>query len=62
MMMSEIFSAASEPFWNAELEYRRERAQRYLRPGGAGGRKRRWIPRRPTLKLPQSRPRPVAVA
>jgi hypothetical protein len=59
MMMSEIASAAMEPFWSAELEYRRERAARSF---GAGGRRRRWVPRRPSLKLPHQRQRPIAVA
>ncbi len=59
MMMSEIFSAAAEPFWAAEMDYRRERAQR----DWGGGSRRRWrVRRRPTLTLPQPRRRPVAVA
>jgi hypothetical protein len=65
MMMSEIASAVMDPFWaSAEISYRQERArQTYNRSSGkkSGGR-RRWIPRRPTLKLPQQRRRPVAVA
>ena len=59
MMMSEIASAALEPFWKAEIDYRRERASRSW---GQGGRRRLRIRRRPTLKLPQPGRRPVAVA
>jgi hypothetical protein len=60
MMMSEILSAAAQPFWSAELDYRRERA---IRSYGTGRRpRRRWLSRRPTLKLPQQRPRPAVVA
>ena len=59
MMMSEIASAAMEPFWSAELDYRRERAQRSW---GRGGRRRLKVRGRPTLKLPQQSRRPVAVA
>ncbi len=59
MMMSEIVLAGT-PYASAELEYRRERAQRGY--GRARGPRRRWLPRRPTLKLPQQRRRPVAVA
>jgi hypothetical protein len=59
MMMSEIASAAMEPFWSAELDYRRERA---AREWGTGGRRRLRIRRRRTLKLPQPSRRPVAVA
>lgn len=64
MMMSEIASAVMDPFWSAEMDYRQGRA-RELYAGHArdqrGGR-RRWLPRRPTLKLPQQRRRPLAVA
>ncbi len=59
MMMSEIASAAMDPFWAAEIDYRRERAQR----AWGGGSRRRWrVRRRPTLTLPQQRRRPLAVA
>jgi hypothetical protein len=66
MMMSQIASAVMDPFWAAaEIHYRQERAREsyHRRSTGtkAGGR-RRWLPRRPTLKLPQQRRRPVAVA
>lgn len=61
MMMSEIASAAMEPFWAAEMDYRRERAQRSYGSFGRGGRRLR-IRRRRTLKLPHSGRRPVAVA
>ena len=59
MMMSEIAGAVMEPFWSAEMHYRRERAARSF---GSGGRRRFRIRRRPTLKLPQQSARPVAVA
>jgi hypothetical protein len=59
MMMSEIANAAMQPFWSAELDYRRERA---AREWGQGGRRRLRIRRRPTLKLPRPARRPVAVA
>jgi hypothetical protein len=61
MMMSEIILAGSEPFWSAELDYRRERAQRTFKEA-TGGRRRHRVRRRPTLKLPHVRRRPVAVA
>ena len=66
MMMSEIAGAALEPFWAAELDYRRERALRGVR-GGAGGpvgrsRHRLHLPKRPTMGLPHRKPRVVAVA
>lgn len=60
MMMSEIYTAAAQPFWAAELEYRRERAERSF--GKSKGGRRRWVPRRPGLRLPTPRRRPVAVA
>ena len=59
MMMSEIASAAMEPFWSAEMDYRRERA---ARAWGGGRRRKMKVRRRPTLKLPQQSRRPVAVA
>ena len=59
MMMSEIAGTVLEPFWGAELDYRRQRAQRSF---GTPGRRRFRIRRRPTLKLPQAGARPVAVA
>lgn len=60
MMMSEIYSAAAQPFWSAELDYRRDRAERAY--GRRKGGRRRWVPRRPGLKLPTAPRRPVAVA
>ena len=54
----------AEPFLTAEIDYRRQRAaQQYGRAAGkpAGGR-RHWVPRRPSLKLPQVRRRPLSVA
>jgi hypothetical protein len=65
MKMSEIANTALQPFWSAELDYRRERAQRSYSQRGFGkpaGGRRRWVPRRPSLKLPQQRRRPIAVA
>ena len=66
MKMSEIASAVMDPFWaTAEISYRQERAREsYGRrsTGKKSGGRRRWVPRRPTLKLPQQRRRPVAVA
>ena len=66
MMMSEIASAVMDPFWaTAEISYRQERArEEYGRRSSAkkARGRRRWLPRRPTLKLPQQRRRPVAVA
>lgn len=57
--MSEIASFARQPFVMAEFEYRAERARRtFQRPT----KPRRWVPRRPTLKLPKPRRRPLAVA
>ncbi len=48
-----------EPFYQAEMAYRRELLAR-------GFRRRRhprhWVPRRPSLKLPHPRRRPLAVA
>jgi hypothetical protein len=65
MMMSQMASAVMDPFWAAaEIHYRQERARESYsrRSAGKKGGRRRWIPRRPTLKLPQQRRRPVAVA
>jgi hypothetical protein len=60
MRMSDIAGAVLEPFWSdPEPAGPRERAQRYLRPGGAGGRPRHRVPRRGSLRLPPSRPRPA---
>jgi hypothetical protein len=48
-----------EPFVTAEIAYRLERAQKqYPHPKG----RRHRVPRRRTLRLPQSRPRPLSVA
>ena len=57
--MSEIANATAGTFWAAELDYRRERAQRSF---GNRGRRRLRLRRRPTLKLPQRGRRPVAIA
>jgi hypothetical protein len=48
-----------EPFLSAEISYRQQHlAEQYH---GTVGR-RHWVPRRPTLKLPSSRRRLVALA
>ena len=48
-----------EPFLSAEIEYRQQHlAEQYSRVE----RRRHWVPRRPSLKLPQSRRRPLTVA
>jgi hypothetical protein len=48
-----------EPFLSAEIEYRQKRAaQQYGKSSG----RRHWVPRRPSLKLPLPRRRPLAVA
>ncbi len=60
MRMSEFAVVAYEPYWSAELAYRREQADR-TRPAGPRVR-RHWLPRRPGLRLPQQRRRPVAIA
>lgn len=65
MMMSQIASAVMDPFWSAEMSYRQERARQAYAGRSTGrrsGGRRRWVPRRPALKLPQQRRRPVAVA
>jgi hypothetical protein len=48
-----------EPFLSAEIEYRQHRAaEQYAK----GPRRRHWVPRRPSLKLPHPRRRPLSVA
>lgn len=48
-----------EPFLQAEIEYRQHRAaEQYGKTRG----RRHWVPRRPSLKLPQVRRRPLSVA
>jgi len=62
--MSEMY-VVSGPAFEAELAYRRETAQRFVRAGGFGlrpGSSRRRTPRRRGLRLPVPRPRPAAVA
>lgn len=62
--MSEMYAAMNGPAFEAELAYRRELAQRFVRAGGFGLRpaKSRRTPRRRGLRLPVPRPRPAAVA
>jgi hypothetical protein len=48
-----------EPFLSAEIAYRQQHlAEQYSATRG----RRHWVPRRPTMKLPSSRPRLVALA
>ncbi len=47
-----------EPFLSAEIEYRQHRAAEQYSKGG----RRHWVPRRPSLRLPQQRRRPLSVA
>ena len=48
-----------EPFLTAEIAYRQQHlAEQYSPTRG----RCHWVPRRPTMKLPSSRPRLVALA
>ena len=47
-----------EPFLSAEIEYRQQRA---VKQYSQGKRRRHWVPRRPSLKLPQVRRPPLVV-
>ena len=47
-----------EPFLSAEIAYRQQRAAAQY---GGPHRRRHWVPRRPTLKLPHVR-RPLQIA
>ena len=47
-----------EPFLSAEIEYRQQHLAEQYSPRG----RRYWVPRRPTMKLPSSRRRLVALA
>jgi hypothetical protein len=49
----------AEPFLSAEIEYRQRRVAEQYTPHS---RPRHWVRRRPGLKLPHPRRRPVAVA
>jgi hypothetical protein len=49
-----------EPFLTAEIEYRQQHAAELYNRHPKG--RRHWVPRRPTLKLPTSRRRPLTVA
>ena len=60
--MSEMNAQMFGPAFEAELAYRRETAQRFVRAGGFGPGLRRRTPRRRGLRLPVARPRPAAVA
>lgn len=60
--MSEMTTQMFGPAFEAELAYRRETAQRYVRAGGFGLGGRHRTSRRRGLRLPVSRPRPAAVA
>ena len=59
MLMSEIVLAGT-PYASAEVRYHQERAVRGF--SRSHGPRRRWLARRPTMKLPQQRRRPLAVA
>ena len=60
--MSEMNAQMFGPAFEAELAYRREMAQRFVRAGGFGAGAWRRTPRRRGLRLPVARPRPAAVA
>lgn len=60
--MSEMNAQMFGPAFEAELAYRRETAQRFVRAGGFGPGVRRRTARRRGLRLPVPRPRPAAVA
>ncbi len=64
MRMSEIATAAHDPFRDAEISYRFERARRdYVqRPFGKPRHRRLRLPRRPVLHLPKPPGRPLAVS
>jgi hypothetical protein len=47
-----------EPFLDAEIKYRQQHLAEQYAPRG----RRYWVPRRPTMKLPFSRRRLVALA
>ena len=46
-----------EPFLSAEIEYRQHHLAEQYTKGP-----RHWVPRRPSLKLPHPRRRPLSVA
>jgi hypothetical protein len=49
---------ALEPYVSAEIDYRLDRAaKQFGQPKG----RRHWVPRRPSLRLPPMRPRPLPV-
>jgi len=48
-----------EPFLQAEIAYRQQHLAEQFHPHRT---RRFWVPRRPTMKLPSSRPRLVALA
>lgn len=60
--MSEMYAVMNGPAFEAELAYRREQAQRFVRAGGLLPGRRRRTQRRRGLRLPVARPRPAAVA
>jgi hypothetical protein len=47
-----------EPFLSAEIAYR----QQHLTEQYSKGRRRHWVPRRPSLRLPHPRRQPLSVA
>jgi hypothetical protein len=52
-----------DPFLAAEMKYRQLRAiELYDQHSSSDHRRRRWVPRRPSLTLPHPRRRPATVA
>ena len=51
-LMERSKTMTTDPFISAEIAYRQQRAAEQC---GASRRRRHWVPRRPTLKLPQVR-------
>lgn len=61
-MYAVMYGPMAGPAFEAELAYRRELAQRYVRAGRLGLRAPRFTRRRRGLRLPAARPRPAALA
>jgi hypothetical protein len=59
MMQSQILLAGQEPFLAAEVSYHRETVTRGF---PKHSHPHHWVPRRPHLRLPRPRRRPLAVA
>jgi hypothetical protein len=56
--IEEMTMMTPEPFLSAEIAYR----QQHLTEQYSKGRRRHWVPRRPSLRLPHPRRRPLSVA